>query len=370
MNKIFGTGGAENPKNVQGQLQRNHPEVSARIKGCFYLPRGFSAWIPGRRSRAFSWVFFVLTIGWCFCSTGMAGAPSPAFRFGFSHILFTDVNENDAMAAVKTWAKELAKDRGISADPDALIFQNSAEISQALKAGTVDGVTVSTLEYMAIRKLVSHDTVAVSVTEGSITEEYVLLVHKDSGIQGVDDLRGTTLGLLVNMRTCLAPVWLDVLLDSRHLSPAADFFKAITSAAKIDKLVYQVFFHQRKACLVTRKGFKLMVELNPQMGQQLKVLEKSPPVVPSVSCFRKDTNSSASQKVKSEMANWNLSPAGRQILTLFQTDSVQVYPVSCLDSTLELIAEHTRLTGKVHTRMNLNENKARTAIDEQPTTSP
>ena len=113
-----------------------------------------------------------------------------------------------------------------------------------------------------------------------------------------------------------------------------------------------------------------MVELNPQMGQQLKVLEKSPPVVPSVCCFRKNMNASLSQKIKSEMANWNLSPAGRQILTLFQTDKVQVYPASCLDSTLELIAEHTRITGKVHTRMNLNENKARTAIDEQPATPP
>jgi phosphonate transport system substrate-binding protein len=173
----------------------------------------------------------------------------------------------------------------------------------------------------------------------------VLLVHRDSGIQRLGDLKGKTLNLLQHARACLGSAWLDTLLARENLDPAADFFGKIVPVLKTGKAVLPVFFHQVDACLVTRNGYETMIELNPQTGQHLKALATSPPFVPVIFSFRADYNAPVNNQIVGELSRWHLNPAGRQILTLFQTDSLEEHPISCLDSSLELLAEYRKLSG-------------------------
>ena len=46
------------------------------------------------------------------------GEEKSRFRFGFSSTTFSDVNENDAKAALKVWTQTLAKERGLSVDSE------------------------------------------------------------------------------------------------------------------------------------------------------------------------------------------------------------------------------------------------------------
>lgn len=269
----------------------------------------------------------------------------PMVRIGFSKMVLGNVNENDALAAVKIWTKTIVEERGIPANPSSRIFQNTTEIAAALADKKVDCICITLIEYVALGGLVGGDTVLVSVQSNAITEEYLLLVHRDSGIERLGDLKGQTLNLLEHPRACLASAWLDTLVAGKNLGPAADFFRKIVPVSKIDRTVLPVFFRQAGACLVTRNGFETMMELNPQTGQHLKVLESSPPVVPVVFCFRSDYNSPVKNQLVSELSHLYLNPAGRQILTLFQSDRPEEHPVSCLDASLKLLAEHRRLFG-------------------------
>ena len=85
-----------------------------------------------------------------------------------------------------------------------------------------------------------------------------------------------------------------------------------------------------------------MFELNPQIGRRIKVLAASPPVVPVLFCFRADYMSPVRHQIMNELSHWHLSPAGRQILMLFQIDSLAEQPIGCLDSALELLAEQEK----------------------------
>ena len=87
-----------------------------------------------------------------------------------------------------------------------------------------------------------------------------------------------------------------------------------------------------------------MVELNPQTGQQLKTLALSPAVVPFMFCFRTDYTSPIRTQVVAEIAKWHTTPAGRQILTIFQCDRLEERPFTCLDSALELLNPHRHLS--------------------------
>jgi hypothetical protein len=87
-----------------------------------------------------------------------------------------------------------------------------------------------------------------------------------------------------------------------------------------------------------------MIELNPQVGRQLKILLSSPAMVPFAFYFRSDYSDPVRDQIIAEIENVHLTTAGQQVLALFQCESLEVHPVSVLDSALELLATHARLS--------------------------
>ena len=84
--------------------------------------------------------------------------------------------------------------------------------------------------------------------------------------------------------------------------------------------------------MVTRRGFETLAELNPQVGKDLRVLATSPEVVATVFCFRADYDSPVMDKLIAGLRELHLSAAGRQVLTVFQSDRLEEVPPSALDS--------------------------------------
>ncbi len=291
------------------------------------------------RLKSFEYLVVIVAV-LCFVPLHANGQPSPLFRIGFSKSIFGEVNENDAIAAVSVWAQAAAQEHEINADPQPRIFWNINEISSALTNESVDCICLTTDEYFALNRHMTGDIIVAGVVSGSITEEFVLLVHRKNGIQKLKDLQGRKLAMLQSWRSTLSPVWLDTLLAREGLSLVTDFFEQITSVRTIEKAVLPVFFCQMDACVVTRKGFETMIELNPQTGQQLEILAISRPVVPVVFCFRRGYSSPLRKQIMDEITRWHLFPSGQQILMIFQTDKLEEHPISCLNSALEMLAAH------------------------------
>jgi len=293
----------------------------------------------GRGLRIIFWLLFVaapLFPAW-------AAELDHPFRFGFSMALMPDINENDARAAMKVWAENIVNNGVVRADPNVLMFHDFASMSEALHNRAVDGVVASTSDYFAIRQQVDFNHFVFSVTAGSISDQYVLLVHQDGGIANVDELRGRSLAILKHTRTSLAPIWLDTLLLEKGFKPAQDFFSRITEQTKLAQTVLPVFFHKADACLVTLKGFKTMSELNPQVGRQLRVLATSPELVPSGFFFRTGYPEAQQKQCLADFTRVHTTATGQQILTVFQTERLEECPASVLDSALDLLTRHEQL---------------------------
>ncbi len=241
------------------------------------------------------------------------------FRVGFSNAMFTDVNENDAKASVKVWGQSIARERGIPTDPDTRIFQSPAEMSRALRDRTVDAVGITVLEYAALVPEVRLAPIFVTHTGGRSREQYLVLVHRDSKIDRLADLRGKSLTFHQNSRVRLAQPWLDTLLIQETGKPAAELLGGVTHTLKLSKVVLPVFFRQSDACVVTLTGFETMRELNPQVGQQLKIVARSPEVVPSVFCFRADYAPAFKEELYAGIRDLHKTVAGQQVLTVFQS---------------------------------------------------
>ncbi len=276
---------------------------------------------------------------------GTSGEDLPAFRIGFSAASFADVNQNDASAAVKVWARSLASERRIAADPQPRILKNLDTVRSALTNHLIDAINLTSQEYFHLRNDVALDNFVIPVKANSFTEDYLLLVHRESGITQPADLRGRTLSLLKSPRTALAHAWLDVYLAEHDLPQIEELFESFVEAPGLTKVVLSVFFRRTDACVVTRSGFETMLELSPQTGKHLKILATSPPIVPSVFGFRIEYNSPIRAQILADIARWHQSPPGKQILNLFQCDRLEERPISVLDSTVALLANHVRLCG-------------------------
>lgn len=271
------------------------------------------------------------------------------FRLAVTSSMFSQVKETDARAAMKAWITTVAKERNIPVDPDPLICRTLEELERICQTNGVDGIGLQVPEYAQLNLAVRFDRFAVAVNGGSITEEYVLLARADRRLERLEQLEGQSLNVLNTPRMSLALIWLDTRLLEAGKQPSAKFFKRMTMMNNANRVALPVFFGKIDACLITRRSFKVMGELNPQLEKQLCTVAVSPELVPSGFAFRLDNTSPVRTKLLDEMTRLNETPAGQQILTLTQAERIEDRPVSCLNSALELLATHARLRQATNT---------------------
>lgn len=167
---------------------------------------------PSRKRRCWFGIIGLFGAMLCLLPFGADGQAADIFRVGFTYKVFGEVNENDAMAAVRAWAQAFVKERDISADFGTVGFKSLSETEAALSGGTVEAVNMTVMEFEQLRHLVADDAVICGVISDSISEEYVLLVNRKSNIKALSNLKGRSLGLLSSVRASMAATWLDTLL--------------------------------------------------------------------------------------------------------------------------------------------------------------
>jgi ABC-type phosphate/phosphonate transport system substrate-binding protein len=301
--------------------------------------------------RLIQWSILALLAHAAICFNALRAADAPTaqdeplapVRFSFSSSMFVDVNENDAKASMKVLAQTMGTERGIPVDSTIELYTGPEAIKKALQSELTDAITLPTSEYWLIRHDAPFGSLILGVKDGKSTEEYLLLVHRDSGIEKLGDLRGKSVIFFKSPRTSIAAQWAETLLLQGGLGRASTFWRQITSEAKLSRAVLPLFFRQVDACITTRDGYALMVDLNPQVGRQLKILATSPTVVPAAFFFRENYVSAYRSKLIQECSRIHETVAGRQVLMLFQSSSLQERPLSDLDSAMELLELHKRL---------------------------
>lgn len=313
------------------------------------LPSSTSS-VPPRKDRGHRRIlaragaaFFFL---WTLISPSHAAqvdAPLAPFRFGFSSSILLNVGQNDARAAVRVWARAVAKERGVPVDPDPNVLGGEPDVDARLREATLEAVGITLPEYHSLVRRHALSDLFVPVQSGRSNTSYLLLVHRQSGLRSLEDLRGKRAVFFENPRTCLARPWLELLLRARRLDSADSFFASITPVRKVSGAVLPVFFRQSDVGLADQLGFDTLREMNPQVGRDLVPLVVSLPLVPVVFCLRSNFAAPSKPEILRALEDLHRSPAGQQVLTVFQFDSIRPVPTSFLDHSLDLLAHHSNL---------------------------
>jgi phosphonate transport system substrate-binding protein len=262
------------------------------------------------------------------------------FRIGFSQALFSDVHEADARAAIKIWAHILGHEKNVPIEPSPQIFRNQDELESVLKNEAVDAVGITILEYQQLLSETKFSRLFMTKISGALTERFVLLAHRQGQVTELSDLHNRKLAIFENSRTLLAPLWLDNLLQRQGMGTDTDNDIQVQTNQKLPNIVLPVFFRQIDACLVTKSGFDIMVELNPQVGKDLFIVAESEDIVPIIFAFRDHYEPPFLDTLLSGLSELDQSNAGLQILNIFQSDSIEEQPRQLLHSALNIIKEH------------------------------
>jgi hypothetical protein len=179
-------------------------------------------------------------------------------------------NINDARAAYRVWINEyLVQVAQVVAETVPEVFISSDDLIWDVRQGTIDFFGITALEYMKIIELIDPDFLVVQdyLADGM---EYVLLVHNSSPFKKIADLRAAQIVSHFHRDLVLLPAWLGTLLAAANLSPAERFFGSFTSHDKLNQVLLPVIFHRVDGACVARRSWETAVELNPQLGRDLR----------------------------------------------------------------------------------------------------
>lgn len=291
-----------------------------------------------------------LVAGWLACLAGAALAadeagtvPSdpPPFRVGISSASVPGINRNDATAALKVWATTVMRERRLRCPVTVEMFERWTEVRSALEAGQLDAGSLTVMEFL--ESGLKPESILVIGRNGRATEEYVLLVRRNSGIRAISELRGKRLVWHSSGWTAPAKPWLEVELSKATPERPTRFLGSLEPMESPSKAVLRVFFGQADAGLVTTNAYALAAELNPQVRRDLEVLAVSPPVVPSFFFMRPGGHHPMTEEIEKAILELHTSVIGQQVLTVFMGSRMVRETLDCLDPARALMAAHAKV---------------------------
>jgi phosphonate transport system substrate-binding protein len=297
--------------------------------------------------------FFALAVlcsmAWCMIASaetslrGFPGKDAPLV-VGYSSQVFYNVDPRDAIGLSKVWLHLADSKLNNTRESNVVFYKDLYEIEKAQANAEVDILVLLPEEFISLRDRSQLLSVLSTDYGRHFYDELLLLVREDSGITRIGQLRGKHLRLESGQKGTTPMQWLDSYLGARSLPEAQQFFGSISAYPKVSQVIMPVFFGKADACLASRSSFETMAELNPQLGRQLRILERSPGFATGVIAVRKDILNPARDALVEILKDMHLDPKGRQLLTLFRINRLVSYKPEHLLSVEKVVRENRTRT--------------------------
>ena len=263
--------------------------------------------------------------------------PGAIFEVGYSADLFFDVEPSDARAATKVWIEYFVDKVGEDVASETAVLDGVTTIVSRLNEKTLDLAVLLPEDYLRVAEQCELEPILVTTRAKRSGYEYGLFVRRDADLTRLADLEGAEIIIERGDKGSVPRAWLEQLLRQRALPPGSAFTGKITQVGRVAKAVLPVFFGDVQACLVNMESFALMEELNPQLGRELLVLEKSASFCRALICLRPDVKELYGGLLRESMRSLHTEPQGQQLLGLFHVDELVPFEPAHLRAVKELI---------------------------------
>jgi ABC-type phosphate/phosphonate transport system substrate-binding protein len=270
----------------------------------------------------------------------------PLLRYGICIGAIETANPNDVRAASVVWTQGIADAVGSFRGADAFLFSTPAAASDAINSGDADVLALSTLEYLAAERVLKASPAMVWQMTTSPMVQYVVLARA-----GTDDLSraaGRSLALYATGRPwALSEMWADVALADAGVKRGQAALSAVRIQDKKGRAAMAVFFGQADFAIEDRAAFDTAVAMNPKMGQELKVLARSPELLSGLVCISDRMGPALRQQFVDKAIHLHESTRYQQTFVTMRVSRLLRWDPHYLDSARALLARHQALkTGR------------------------
>lgn len=289
-------------------------------------------------------------VWWCLlavCLSARASGPtaeSPLLKFGFYLPTIREANMADIRVSLQVWAEELAGSLGYRIVTTT--YQNMAEVHAAAERGDLHFINAGGMELAEAfgpgelqRGYASHQQGA--------DEGLALVVHSDSGLTSFSDLRNNRVTRLSRDR--LAEIYLETQCMKAAKQRCSEFLR-LTEERRDIQSVYSVFFGKSDAALVTLATLHTAMELNPQVGTRLKVIQNWRTTALVFGMMTRDADPAVINLMMGSVRETLKTARGRQMLELFKTDFLDAVDPGALNPYRALLQEYRALEKAYGTR--------------------
>jgi ABC-type phosphate/phosphonate transport system substrate-binding protein len=257
----------------------------------------------------------------------------------YSTRLFIDVDPKDAQAAFTSYANELARELGL--EVSSTQYEDARLAIELFRNAKADVASLSVIDYLHYKNSSPIELGLGTVRGGKKTTRFLLLTQTKKGYENIASLKGKKLLLLKGDE--LGPLYISTTLLRQRLGETKEFFSQIEEKSKASQVVLPVFFGQADACIINDVSYKIMVEMNPQLGKDLKPILTSPEYLIGVGVFRKGLPGNFKERIINAAINLKKYARGKQVLLLFKMDDLEPLIESDLTSVKSLLAEYEQL---------------------------
>lgn len=261
---------------------------------------------------------------------------------GFSIYLFNEVDIRDATVAIQMWGNELMGNLGLNYFPEAKIFDTNQDIVSAIKNNKLDLISLLITDYFEIEKQIEVEPYLITSVNGVYGYNLILLVRKESGIRNIKDLKNMRINTPTDGYGKLSDMWLEVILN-KNGEKFDTYFSERKKVNKPSQALFPVFFKQTDACVIPEPSYLTMLELNPQLKNDLIVIEKSPSLVNGIMCINKNLDEDVKKLTLDTAQKLSQTASGKQILTLFKSEGLVKFKPEYIKSTKELVDKYKQI---------------------------
>ncbi len=276
----------------------------------------------------------------------VAGPPGVVVqRVAFTEDQFPGTATRDAEVAIDYWFKIISDHRKTAQIAKTTVYPTFLQLRRALERRELDVISILSLDYLRVRDSIKLEPFTVATRGDDPYTQFVLYVHKDSGITNLADLAGEKIIVDATEGSELGRFWFETLLLRQGLDPLDFVFSE--EVDKASRAVLPVYFRQTAACIAASYSFDTMRELNPRVGTDLVALEVSPPLISGVVCFTTEIRESDKYDIVDTILALHEDPQGQQVLHLFRRDKTIAYAPAQLETLVELVEERERLENRM-----------------------
>lgn len=235
---------------------------------------------------------------------------------------------------------KLMAHRGI--DLNLHIFESSQALFDAFNRDEINAVFASPLEFMQLQEHMGETLIAVNYQNAPIKQSFVVLARKSDHITDIKQLKHKRLSLAPLQD--VAQLYLNTLLLARQEPEIPAFFTETFESKNANVAVMDVFFGKSDVAVVRESELKQAISLNPQVEQQLAVLEKSPAFLNMVGAGKKTIDEKKFREVMFSITGVSKTEDGKKLFKVINAEELHLISRADLTEVTELLNRYKTLS--------------------------